>query len=402
MNRQFDFQPLGQFIEFYNGKSIKLGGAGIYPVYGSNGIIGGSNESKYCNGVIIGRVGAYCGSIEYCPSKFWASDNTIVAKPRDKSCNIVFLHYLLKHLDLHRHAGGAAQPLLTQTVLRHVPAPFPSLPTQRKIADILSAYDDLIENNNRRISILEEIAQAIYREWFVNFRFPGHEKVKFVDSTLGKIPEGWEVKIVNDIVGIRSGYAFKSSTFVEDGEYGLVTIKNVHDGRFVEECQSRLGQLPSNLPDYCHLRTGDILLSLTGNVGRTCLVHGGGYVLNQRVARLVPSVPQNRAFIYLTFRNKEMRGQLERIANGVAQQNLSPVQTARLPLCVPCASMLEHFAQVSEAILDEILVLCRKNANLHKTRDFLLPRLISGQVDVEHLDISVGGFTDGEEGEDLD
>lgn len=191
--------PLGEFVEFYNGKSIKPADEGQYPVYGSNGIIGHFDDYKFENSVIIGRVGAYCGSIEYCPNKFWASDNTIIAKPNSSSCDIVFLHYLLIYLDLHRHAGGAAQPLLIQTVLKQVPAPLPTPHNQRKIASILSAYDDLIENNTRRIAILEEMAQAIYREWFVKFRFPGHENVKMVDSPLGKIPEGWEPKRLGNI-----------------------------------------------------------------------------------------------------------------------------------------------------------------------------------------------------------
>ena len=96
---------------------------------------------------------------------------------------------------------GAAQP--TDQRLRYLQAfevRVPPLPTQRKIASILSAYDDLIENNTRRIAILEEMAQAIYREWFVNFRFPGHENVKLVDSPLGQIPEGWEADDDSDDV----------------------------------------------------------------------------------------------------------------------------------------------------------------------------------------------------------
>ncbi|MBI2480573.1 MAG: restriction endonuclease subunit S [Planctomycetia bacterium] len=96
-------------------------------------------------------------------------------------------------------ATGSAQPNLNIPLLHSVPVPLPPLPTQRKIASILSAYDDLIENNTRRIAILEEMAQAIYREWFVNFRFPGHENVKLVDSPLGQIPEGWEATTVGDL-----------------------------------------------------------------------------------------------------------------------------------------------------------------------------------------------------------
>jgi type I restriction enzyme S subunit len=185
--------PLGDVVRFGNGKAIKPGGTGIYPVYGSNGIIGGSNEFRHENGVVIGRVGAYCGSVVYCPTKFWASDNTLVAYPASESVDTKFLYYLLADANLSRYAGGAAQPLVTQTVLKQVEVTVPPLPIQRRIAGILSAYDELIENSQRRIKILEAMARALYREWFVHFRFPGHESVPRVPSPLGEIPQGWEV-----------------------------------------------------------------------------------------------------------------------------------------------------------------------------------------------------------------
>jgi len=318
-------------------------------------------------------------------------DSVVGVTPDPEKADLHFVKYYLDTMkrQFKSVTKGATQDNLSLDKLLSFDILTPPLPTQRNIAAILSIYDDLIENNTRRIAILEEMAQAIYREWFLEFCFPGHEKVKMVDSPLGKIPAGWEVSTVNAIVGIRSGYAFSSKAFDEDGQYALVTIKNVHDGNFVNECQSRLSVLPPNLPSYCHLSTGDVLLSLTGNIGRTCFVYGGGYLLNQRVARLVPTDPHNRAFVYCTFRTNEMQAQLERIANGVAQQNLSPVQTGHLPLCIPNQSVLMAFSQASEPIIDEMLVLWRKNNNLRTTRDFLLPKLISGQIDVEDMDIAV-------------
>ena len=262
--------------------------------------------------------------------------------------------------------------------------------TQRKIAAILSAYDDLIENNLRRIRILEEIAQNIYTEWFVNFRFPGHEKAKIVDSAMGRTPEGWECEVVNSLISLKSGFAFKGSIFVEDGTYGLVTIRNVHDGVFVPDCSSRIANLPSNMPSYCHLSTGDVLLSLTGNVGRVCLVFGNDYVLNQRVAKLVPNEANNRAFSYFTFRQNEIQAKLANIANGVAQQNLSPIETGKIPLVIPTQKVLADFAGICEPIIEEITTLSLKNANLRKTRNLLLPKLISGELDISDLDINTG------------
>ena len=196
---------LGEVVRFGNGKAIKPGTEGRYPVYGSNGIIGGCDEFRYENGVIIGRVGAYCGSVAYCPEKFWASDNTLVVFPASERFDTKFLFYLLTDAQLSRYAGGAAQPLVTQTVLKQAEVTVPALLVQQRIAGILSAYDELIENNQRRIQILETMARALYREWFVEFQFPGHDKIPRVASPLGDIPQGWEVKVVKEILARRTG-----------------------------------------------------------------------------------------------------------------------------------------------------------------------------------------------------
>ena len=215
------------FIKFKNGKSIKPGGKGIYPIYGANGIIGMSDEYREENSVIIGRVGAYCGSVQFCRGRYWASDNTIVASPKDNDTDVVFLYYVLKNANLNRWAGGAAQPLMTQTVIKEIELPHPDISIQQKIASILSAYDDLIENNTRRIQILEEMAQLIYREWFVNFRFPGHEKVRFVNSELGKIPEGWEVVQLGEVLeSIESGSRPKGG--IDSSEREVPSLSLIH------------------------------------------------------------------------------------------------------------------------------------------------------------------------------
>ena len=199
MAPSFEQMRLENVIRFGNGKAIKPGGIGRHPVFGSNGIIGHSDEFRYENGIIIGRVGAYCGSVAYCQEKFWASDNTLVAFPANDQFDTRFLFYLLHNANLGSYAGGAAQPLVTQTVLKQVEVKVPKLPIQRRIASILSAYDELIENNQRRIRILEDMARSLYREWFVHFRYPGHESVPLVESPLGQIPQGWTVKKLSDI-----------------------------------------------------------------------------------------------------------------------------------------------------------------------------------------------------------
>lgn len=132
----------------------------------------------------------------------------------------------------------------------------------------------------------------------------------------------------------------------------------------------------------CHIRTGDILLSLTGNIGRCCLVVGENFLLNQRVANLVPILPGTRAFVYQTFRSETLKKQLEAISYGVAQQNLSPVKMGDLPFVIPPNNVLREFADVCEPIIDQLLNLKLENQKLRAARDLVLPRLMSGQIAV--------------------
>ncbi len=296
-----------------------------------------------------------------------------------------FLMSPLGRAELFSQMTGSVQIVINLANLRGVRVPLPSLPIQRRIAGILSAYDDLIENSQRRIKILEEMARRLYREWFVYFRFPGHEGCRFVDSPLGEIPEGWEVCLLGEFVHFKSGFAFKSGTFSADGEHRLVTIKNVQDGVFSPESETRMAELPANMTSYCILNSGDILLSLTGNVGRVCLVYGGPFLLNQRVAKLVPVEAFDMAMTYCMFRQSEMRVKLERLSNGVAQQNLSPVLASKMDFVQPPRELRKRFSIMTDPIIGRIVKLYSTIQNLRQTRDLLLPRLLSGQIDVEAL-----------------
>lgn len=285
-------------------------------------------------------------------------------------------------------ADGAAQPNMSGSQIEGVRIPIPPLHAQQRIASILTAYDDLIENCQRRIKILEGMARAIYREWFVNFRYPGHEVVPLVNSPLGPIPQGWSVSPLGRLVEFKSGFAFKSGTFTENGEHRIITIKNVQDGAFEPETTSRIAEYPERMPAYCVINDGDILLSLTGNVGRVCLVYGGSCLLNQRVCKLASVASYDWALTYCMFRETEMRVKLEQLANGVAQQNLSPVLAAQMDIIMPSQKLRESYSAVTEPLLKNIITLYSTIQNLRRTRDLLLPRLLSGQIDLSETSIT--------------
>lgn len=168
---------------------------GNIPIYGSNGIIGYSDKAKYHNRIILGRVGA-CGSVAYCPADFDATDNTFITTCDTSKILYSYAYYLLKQFNLNGYAGGAAQPLITQGLLKHLKCNVPAIGQQQHIVDHLSTYDNLIEVNNKRIKVLEQMAENLYQEWFVRFRFPGHEIAEFENG----IPKGWEYKRADEVI----------------------------------------------------------------------------------------------------------------------------------------------------------------------------------------------------------
>jgi type I restriction enzyme S subunit len=178
---------------------------GAYPVIGSTSVLGYHDEFKVePPGVMTGRSGSL-GFVQYVPVKYWPHNTSLWVRDF-KGNHPRYVYYYLQTLDLQRFNSGTGVPTLNRNDLDTLELWVHRLPTQRKIAAVLSAYDDLIENNTRRIQILDEMARAIYREWFIHFRFPGHETVKMVESALGVIPEGWEVKRLADLVETQYGY----------------------------------------------------------------------------------------------------------------------------------------------------------------------------------------------------
>ena len=246
---------------------------------------------------------------------------------------------------------------------------------QKEIGKFLSRYDSLIENYQKQIKLLEESAQRLYKEWFIDLRFPEHENTKIVDG----VPEGWEKKKIKDLVDLKSGYAFKSSAFVEKGKYKIVTIKNVKDGVFDGDNVSYLNSVPEKMPSHCILQTGDILLSLTGNVGRICMVVGDNYLLNQRVAKLESKFP---AFTYCLFRHYDTFVAINNLANGAAQQNVSPIRIGEMDMLVANDKIMHHFENAAENIRTNILNLFSQIRHLTEARDRLLPKLMSGEIEV--------------------
>ncbi len=372
---------LNDVVRFGNGKAIKPGGEGCYPVFGSNGIIGGSDDFRHENAVIIGRVGAYCGSVAFCRGKFWASDNTLVAFPGSAHVDTKFLFYLLTDAKLSRYAGGAAQPLVTQTVLKQVTVSVPPLLVQRRIADILSAYDELIENSQRRIRILEEMARALYREWFVHFRFPGNEKLPRVTSALGDIPKGWELKKIGDLAAFLSRGL--SPSYDDNGGSIVINQKCIRDQRLrLEHARRQTKPIP---PDK-RVRFGDVLINSTGvgTLGRVAQVY---QELDECTVDTHVTIVRTNEKTDLDFLGCTLLGLQEtfdRLGTGATgQTELSRTSIANVDLVVPPTRIQRQFGQFVRPMRSAAMTQGKQIENLRQTRDLLLPRLLSGQVNLQ-------------------
>jgi type I restriction enzyme S subunit len=298
-----------------------------------------------------------------------------------------YTEYLTQVADTHTSTYPAFNP----EVILNSKFLLPSLTEQRAIAAVLSSLDDKIELLREQNKTLEAIAQAIFKHWFIDFEFPDKNGNpykssggKMIESELGDIPEGWKIGKISDLIDILPGFAFSSSSFCNNGRYKLVTIKNVQDRFFLQKTKDRLDKLPEKMPSYCKLNCGDILLSLTGNIGRVCLVIGDDYLLNQRVARLSSKNENDIAFPFLLFIQDSIFNTLQNIASGTAQQNLSPIKTGLVKIIIPTRKILDKLGIPVNKLIQKITDNSFQIQTLSALRDSLLPRLMSGKIRV-HL-----------------
>lgn len=343
-----------------------------------------------CNDLILGIIGSGLGVpylINPKVEEFGISSSVAIIRPNNENLYPAYLYFWMIGPYFQRHLkniqSGSAQGFLSLEMIRSLPLLLPNLPTQHKIASILSAYDELIDNNKQRIRLLEEMAGEIYKEWFVRFRFPGYETTKFFDEdgkeisceTVGAMPEGWTQTRLETICDFQMGQSPLSEFYNEDGQ-GLP----FHQG--VTNFNSRFPNHVTYCTDLKRIADkGDILLSVRAPVGRiniatTKLVIGRG----------LSSVKHKKALPnYCYYLLKEIFKKEDSFGNGAVFNAVTKNDLLRIKLNEPSFEVCKKFQDLIQPIDDEIKVLTDKNQLLQQTRDLLLPRLISGKLSVEHL-----------------
>ena len=336
--------------------------------------------SYTCIGATIGKS---CLNREYVLTN--QQINSIIP---NKSSNARFIYYYLNAItpSIVAVAGGAATPIVNKSSFESIKINVPPLPTQQKIAKILSNYDDLIENNLKRIKLLEESARLTYEEWFLRFRVDG--KKLDIDAATN-LPFGWEYSGLNNISTFTNGYAFKSKDFVEYG-HPVIKIKNI-DGKMVDVHNTN--RISANdvlkVNDKFKLHEGDLLIAMTGaTVGKLGFVpySNDACYLNQRVGKIQS---EYLFFTFLALSGTSGQKQILNFAGGAAQPNISGDQILAVKNIIPAKDILDKFELLSNNALSQILNFTRKNQLLKEARDILLPRLMTGMIDTDDMDIAV-------------
>jgi type I restriction enzyme S subunit len=324
--------------------------------------------------------------------KFWVNNHAHILRAKPGVADDIFLLHCLNSIDINPYVTGAAQPKLSQANLRIIQLSLPPLPIQRRIAGILSAYDDLIENSQRRIKILEEMARRLYREWFVYFRFPGHENHPRIASPLGEIPEGWDVVKIRDIAEVLRGRSYRSVDLSDEAGLPFLNLKCLdRDGGFR---RSGLKRYIGDFKESHIAKKGDIIMAVTDMtqerriVARAALVptlEGDTGVISMDLVRVEPIPGMSKLFLYSLFRYSSFADEVKHHANGANVLHLSPERVTGYELALPAGDLVGSYVSFVGPIYEEIDVLENRLDNLRRTRDLLLPRLLSGQIDIEAL-----------------
>lgn len=276
---------------------------------------------------------------------------------------------------MNQCSHGATMASLNQGILERIELPLPPLRIQQRIAGILSAYDELIENSQRRIKILESMARFLYREWFVHFRFPGHENHSRGDFPLGEIPEGWEVKPFSAIASYINGYPFKPAQLGSEGK-PIVKIKELKAG-IVASTPRNLGD---EIPEKYTILDGDVLFSWSAHLD-AYLWMGGEGLLNQHLFTVLPFEGMSHAFCFHAL--KESMPRFRALSLGATMHHIKRSALDQVFTLVPPADLRKRFDVLVEPMHKQLITLTKHVDNLRSTRDLLLPRLLSGQIDVE-------------------
>lgn len=360
MKSEWNHVQLSDIMIFKNGKK-RPASPGNIPVYGGNSILGFAGDSNNQNCIIIGRVGAYCGSVFYESQRCWVSDNAICCTAKENS-DIAFDYYLLKGLRLNERHIGTSQPLLTQEILNRIEILCPTLPEQRKIGSLLSLLDNKIELNQKINENLERQAEAIFSEYFLNN---------------SDIPDGWRIGNLLEIADYLNGLAMQKYR-PKDGEAGLpvLKIKELRQG----SCDDSSELCSPSIKSEYIIHDGDVIFSWSGSllVDFWC---GGTCGLNQHLFKLT-SKDYNKWFYYSWTLHHLNRFIAIAADKATTMGHIKREELAKAEVLIPSKSDYDKIGAIMGPMYDLIIANRQENRKLAEARDTLLPKLMTGEIDI--------------------
>lgn len=389
---------LGDLVKFQRGHDLsktKMSGDG-YIVAGSNGIIGYHNEYTTEGPCItIGRSGNV-GTPYFYNEKCWAHNTTLYIK-EFYEVDPKYIYYYLKTLNLGHYAGGSAVPTLNRNHIHPIEVNVPSsIKEQNRIANILTSLDNKIELNNEMNKTLEEMAQALFKRWFVDFEFPDENGKpykssggKMVESELGMVPKGWEIKLISEVVEIRDG-THASPKPKEEG-YPLITSKHINGDKIDFKSANLISK-----EDYDEVNkrskvdTGDILISMIGTVGLIHLIQEKEINFAIKNIGLFKTSQKDviSEYLYLFLKSNDMKNYIEARLAGTTQKYISLGELRKIKFVLPSDDVINEFKLVIENIFNKKRKNIEVNDSIIELRDSLLPKLMSGEIRVEDIEAS--------------
>lgn len=300
---------------------------------------------------------------------------------------------LFRQIAIKSMTGTSGRQRVQTEVLKNSEIVIPEVNIQKKIASILSLLDEKIELNRKINQNLEEIAQTLFKRWFIDFEFPNEEGKpykssggKMIESELGEIPEGWRVEKLGELIKIQNGYAFKSKDFLNKGDIGIIKIKNISN-KIIDILNTDFisNDICKEVEDKYLVNNGDILIAMTGaEIGKIGIVpqNNKQLYLNQRVGKIVEIMNGGKEYSYFHLNQKKYQELIFLKSSGSAQPNISASEIENIEIIFPTLNLLNKFKDLTTENFFKIIYNLGEIEYLLKIRDYLLPRLMSGEISV--------------------
>lgn len=318
----------------------------------------------------------------------FGSTEFLVLRAKKKKTTADYVYYLsqtdyVRKLAINSMTGASGRQRADAKFIGNIKWDFPEIGIQSKVADILSLYDNLIENNNKRIKLLEQMAENLYKEWFVRLRFSGYEDAEFIDG----FPKDWEKVKLDDVLNkLATGLNPRKNFVLGEGENFYVTIKNMADNTVYldDKCDKVNDDAIIKINKRSDLKIGDLLFSGIGTIGRVCLIDisTNNWNISESVFTMRANKKISSEFLYMLLLSQDVQNYCQSKANGSAQKGIRMGDLRKYTFLLPTKNVINDFTNQINPILRNVSLLRNENKNLIQQRDMLLPRLMSGKLEV--------------------